>query len=315
VPQDEAHDALSPGKRLGAQLANTAAPWTGHDSDSAAQHPLLHSGVTGDASMLRRKALTGPTPECFAGAMTTFGTAVRRQFVVLGLLGLATSSGLAAAVMSDGGTPLPPVATFRAEVSEPGAATLSVTVAPPATIGTCPIGEDADCYAMVSVLRLSVTIKALGVSKRCAKSCRVPIGHSLLLRPDDTYAIPGGIEVACADSSVTLPIGSGRIEPRRRGRKRSLIPDDAAVVDRAVSACLGPTKTPFAFWVRPSRDGSTIRGKATMRGRQSLGVGQATLSAKLKQKGGPLGAPTPATLGRKLGECGQVVELRCRLVL
>jgi hypothetical protein len=52
-----------------------------------------------------------------------------------------------------------------------------------------------------------------------------------------------------------------------------------------------------------------------MRGRQRVGVGQATFSARLKQKGVPLGAPAPAMIGRTLGECGPVVELRCRLVL
>jgi hypothetical protein len=243
--------------------------------------------------------------------MTTFGTTMARRLARLGLLGFAAGGGLALA--SDGG-PAPPIARFATEVAAPGAATLAVAVAPPAAIGACPAGEDADCFAMASVLRLAVTIKARGVSKTCAKRCRVPIGHALLLRHDGTYAIPGGLDMACADAAVTLPIGSGRIEPRRRGRKLSLVPDDVAAVDQALRICLGPTKTPFSFWVRPSRDGTTIRGKATMRGRQGLGTGQATFSATLKQKGVPLGAPAAATIGRRLDECGPVVELRCRLV-
>jgi hypothetical protein len=223
--------------------------------------------------------------------------------------------GLGAQSMEDQRAARAPVTRLTAEVTEPNELALSVAVAPRSAIGVCPLGEDADCFTMASVLRLSATIKALDIAKTCAKSCRVPAGHSLVLHQDGTYTIPGGLQMSCANSQVTFPIGSGRVEPRRRGRKLSLIPDNAAAVDDAVRACLGRTKTPFSFWVRPSRDGSTIRGKATMRGQESVGIGLATLSIKLKQKGVPLGAPEPPTIGRRLPECGPVVELRCRLVL
>ena len=245
--------------------------------------------------------------------MTTLAVVVRRHLALLGMFGLVVPASLPAQPLV---RPAPgPVATLTAEMTGPDEAALSLAVSPPSTIGVCPLGEDADCWAMESVLRLGVTIKAFGISKTCAKSCRVPVGHSLVLRADGTYEIPGGLELACANAPVTFPIGSGRSEPRKRGRKLSLIPDDAAAVDQAVRICLGPTKRPFSFWVRTSRDGSTIRGQATMRGQESLGTGQATFSAKLKQKGVPVGASEPATIGRKLEPCGASVELRCRLVI
>jgi len=193
-----------------------------------------------------------------------------------------------------------------------GVTTAAILVASPSdfTLAECVGENDRHCWRVANVFRLTARISLGDESTSCAKACRLPQGLVYILR-DDTYEVAGGLDLACSESAPAQ-IGTGKIIAGH-GRKRRLVPDDLAAVQNTLRACVGGADVRFRSWMKPSRDGTKLKGKTGIRASTRLGPARARFGIKLKHKGALASSGELPIIGRKLQDCPPNFSLRCVL--
>lgn len=173
---------------------------------------------------------------------------------------------------------------------------------------------DGACWATRSILRVVASASAFGRSARCSAKCEVPGLGTLFLFDDGTYRIPSGQLAACPSGSTTaFPDEEGTVRTRRR--KVVFEPANLDALFAAAAECVGETN-PFRKYrarVKRSRDGTTFRGTATLRGRVPGRIPvRLKVVSKLTGADVASGLEPPPPSRKPLEECTAELALRCR---
>lgn len=171
------------------------------------------------------------------------------------------------------------------------------------------------CWTTRAVLRVVARASAGGRSARCSFKCSAPDAGTLLLFDDATYRIPSGQLVSCPTGGTTaFPDEVGTV---RMGRRRKVVFEPTNLDDlfAAAAECVGEA-SPFRDYrsrVKLSRDGTTFRGKAILKGKVP---GRIPVRLKIVSKltGADVASglePLPPSR-KPPPECTPDVTLRCR---
>lgn len=175
---------------------------------------------------------------------------------------------------------------------------------------------DGTCWTTRSILRLSAGASAYGRTARCTIACELTEFGSLLLFDDGAYSIPAGRLTLCpTGDGATFPDEVGTTERKRR-RRLALKPANLDDLSDAAAACFDELGAVFSYHahVTPSPDGTTLRGKGTLKGRVSAPVGSVHLKVVAKVTGASFesGLEPPPPSRRPLPACTSTLTPKCR---
>ena len=195
---------------------------------------------------------------------------------------------------------------------------VSVRVGAPAeAVSTSPLLDCATtgtCWEVATVFSVTVNLSLAGHHKRCAKRCRFPVNFAYGLYPD-SYEIDGGFLFGCVNGMAS--IGSGTVRAKRH--RLVLVPDFPDDVEQTFRSCFNGERPKFSSWVQASSDGTSLRGKTSVRGRfvqvTPIGDGVTRSAFKGKHRGVPFGSPIPPAVKQKLPICPDVLSVHCELVV
>ncbi len=237
------------------------------------------------------------------------GVKLSSRAVTVGVI--AWSIAAALVVVSAGVAAEPPAISAEIGVSDdsdrPGER--SPIAADPSVVTLDECLSSGSCWTVGSVLQLSVTLTLGEHTKTCARSCRLPLTSTFLVRSDDTYEIAGGFFLACTSGAVAS-LGSGTVT--RRGRKIFLHPDDPGLLGE-LSSCLGGAPPHFTSVIRPSFDAMAVRGRTVAQGTAPAGAGTAHLAFRFRHKGLSVASGLTPVVGRHIKECPPLFVVRCEL--
>lgn len=170
-------------------------------------------------------------------------------------------------------------------------------------------GTAATCWSVANLLRIAVTVSALGQSKTCAKRCRLP-GTQVFAIGDDAFTIAPPLTFLCPSGS-TASFGDGTVVPKRR--KLFLEPSNEAELEQTLPSCLDGAPAHFSSWVRPSKRHPTLRGRTVVRGHRRIGIAAERIAVKVRHKGVLVDTGAMPMIGGSVPECPATVVVRCVL--
>jgi hypothetical protein len=171
------------------------------------------------------------------------------------------------------------------------------------------------CWTTRSVLRVAASASVDGRSVRCTLECEVAEPGALLLFDDGTYRVPSGRLAECpTGDATTFPDEVGTTGPAR-GRRMVLEPTNLDELFAAAAECFGEAN-PFRAYhaqVRPSADGTTLRGRARLRGRVPGRIPvRLRVVARLTGASLASGLEPPPPSRRTLPACSPDLTPKCR---